>query len=850
MRSSATLGEWNRRKTVLVACLAAAAALAALAVALKLPWLGVAGLVVAAVGAMASLVINTEQARLASKRERPELDRRVKVPVAPITGIDPTEIGVDPAATQTVLGATVPEYVVREVDAELRGAIEAALSGAGSWMLVVVGASKVGKSRTLFEALSACSVAERLQLVAPVHGDALRSLLDPGQPMATRPKYAVLWLDDLEPFLAQGVTWQTLREWQSSRPGRIVAATSGGTGSELVAEAATGGLKTLAADILQHAREIALHATNSKEMAPLRGRLSDADLDAVRRHGLAAYLVAGPALQRKLTSQRHALGEPECPEGVAVVHAAVDWARCGRTDPISGDTLRALWPAFLQAGITPNDERFAIGLEWALRPVAATVSLLQDDQGYQAYDYVIRLVRERPGADPPRAPVWIAARGSATPDEAYAVAVAAYAHSRLDDAAAALRRARDSSSTDLAASAGVNLGVVLGELGRPQEALAAYQQVIDDYRDDPSPALREQVARALYNRGATLGKLGRPQEALAAYQQVIDDYRDDPSPALREQVARALNNRGIRLGRLDRQQDALAAYQQLIDDYRDDPSPALREQVARALNNRGIRLGRLDRQQDALAAYQQLIDDYRDDPSPALRKQVARALNNRGVTLGQLNRPQQALAAYQQLIDDYRDDPSLREQVATALNSRGVILGQLNRPQEELTAYQRLIDDYRDDPSPAVREQVAWALYNRGVRLGQLDRPQEALAAYQQLIDDYRDDPSPALRKQVAWALYNRGVTLGQLHRPQQALAAYQQLIDDYRNDPSLREQVARALNNRGVILGQLNRPQEALAAYQQVIDDYRDDPSHGVREQVEQATAARYKLWGTGGPH
>ncbi|MBV9352926.1 MAG: hypothetical protein JOZ23_15535, partial [Mycobacterium sp.] len=381
MRSSATLGEWNSRKTVLAACLAAAAALAALAVLLKLPWLGVAGLVVAAVGAMATWVITTEQARLERKRAEP--DRRVKVPVAPITEIDPTQIGVDPAAIQTVLGGTVPEYVAREVDADLRGAIEAALGGAGSWMLVVVGASKIGKSRTLFEALTACAVAERLQLVAPVHGDALRSLLDPGQPMPTRPKYAVLWLDDLEPFLAQGVTWQTLRDWQSSRPGWIVAATYGGKGSELVAEAATGGLTTLGADILQHAREITLHATSSKEMGPLRGRLSDADLDAVRRHGLAAYLVAGPALQRKLTTKRHAPGEPECPEGVAVVHAAVDWARCGRTDPISGDTLRALWPNFLQAGITPDD-RFAIGLEWALRPVAATVALLQDGHGYQA----------------------------------------------------------------------------------------------------------------------------------------------------------------------------------------------------------------------------------------------------------------------------------------------------------------------------------------------------------------------------------------------------------------------------------------------------------------------------------
>jgi tetratricopeptide (TPR) repeat protein len=740
---SATLGGWNRRKTVLAACLATAAALAALAVPLKLPWLGVAGLVVAAVGAVASLVIITVQARLESKRERAELDRRVKVPVAPITEIDPIQIGVDPAATQTLLGGAVPEYVGREVDAELRTEIEAALTG-DRWMLVVVGASKVGKSRSLFEGLSACSAAQRLQLVAPVDGDALRSLLDPGQPMATRPEYAVLWLDDLEPFLAQGVTWQTLREWQSRRPGWIVAATYGGKGSELVAEKATGGLQTLAADMLLHARSVGLDSTSSKETDSLGGRLSDADLDAVRRHGLAAYLVAGPALQRKLISKRHALGEPECPEGVAVVRAAVDWARCGRTDPIGRDELRALWPDFLQTGIAPNEDRFAVGLEWALRPVAARIALLQDDHGYLAYDYAVRLVREQPAADPPRATVWTAAIGSATPDEAYAVAHAAYAHSRLDDAVAAMRRARHSSSTDVAASAGVGLGQLLNELGRSQEeVLAAFQQVIDDYRDDPSPAVRKQVATALNYQGVVLGQLGRPQEVLAAYQQVIDDYRDDPSPAVREQVATALKNRGATLWHLDRLQEALAAYQQIIDDYRDDPS--LRGKVASAQNNRGSALRKLDRPQEALAAHQQVIDDYRDDPNR--RGEVASGFYLRGLVFGQLGRPQEALAAYQQVIDDYRDDPSLRVLVAWALNKQGAALGELGRPQEALAAYQQVIDHYRDDPSPALREEVAEALNGRGATLRKLDRPQEALAAHQQVIDDYRDDPN--LREQV-----------------------------------------------------------------------------------------------------
>jgi len=63
--------------------------------------------------------------------------------------------------------------------------------------------------------------------------------------------------------------------------------------------------------------------------------------------------------------------------------------------------------------------------------------------------------------------------------------------------------------------------------------------VITDYGDDPAPALREQVAKALCNTGIALRALGRPADALAAYQQVITDYGDDPAPALREPVARA-----------------------------------------------------------------------------------------------------------------------------------------------------------------------------------------------------------------------------------------------------------------------------------------------------------------------
>jgi hypothetical protein len=79
------------------------------------------------------------------------------------------------------------------------------------------------------------------------------------------------------------------------------------------------GLTTLAANVLQHACEIPLPTTTATELEPLRGQLAKAEFDAVRRHGLAAYLVAAPALLRE-------------PVANAVCNWGITLAQVGRTE--------------------------------------------------------------------------------------------------------------------------------------------------------------------------------------------------------------------------------------------------------------------------------------------------------------------------------------------------------------------------------------------------------------------------------------------------------------------------------------------------------------------------------------
>ena len=282
---------------------------------------------------------------------------------------------------------------------------------------------------------------------------------------------------------------------------------------------------------------MALSATDPRELAGVFEGLGATQRDALERHGLAAYLVAGPALQRKLSTGLHAPGDDLCQVGVALVYAAVDWARCGRTDAVSEETLRALWPNSLVPGEAATDEGFQRALEWALAPVAGSIALLQRTGSYLVFDYVVRLVSGYAATPPVRAECWAAAVATASGGQAQAVGVNAYFRFNKETALQAFARAR-MSSAEIAAVSGVNLGVVLGEMGRSEEGIEAYDEVLARFGDAPEAALREPVAKALVNKGVTLGVLGR-SEGDRGLRRVLARFGDAPEAALRDAAARA-----------------------------------------------------------------------------------------------------------------------------------------------------------------------------------------------------------------------------------------------------------------------------------------------------------------------
>ena len=135
----------------------------------------------------------------------------------------------------------------------------------------------------------------------------------------------------------------------------------------------------------------------------------------------------------------------------------------------------------------------------------------------------------------------------------------------------------------------------------------------------------EATAIALFDEAVAHGKAGRPEEELAAYEDIDKRFGDERSSTIVAEVtARALASKGIVLAQLRRTDDAIDAVGDVLRRYGADSSQVARGAVGRALVLKAGVLEGDGRDQDALGTYRDVIDRLGDDP--ATLEIVARAL--------------------------------------------------------------------------------------------------------------------------------------------------------------------------------------------------------------------------------
>jgi len=72
----------------------------------------------------------------------------------------------------------------------------------------------------------------------------------------------------------------------------------------------------------------------------------------------------------------------------------------------------------------------------------------------------------------------------------------------------------------------------------------------DDFGESTEPFVRIQVVNAFLNRGVALVNLGRPEEAIAEWDELVRRFGKDTEQVIMELVAKALSRRVVTLGSL------------------------------------------------------------------------------------------------------------------------------------------------------------------------------------------------------------------------------------------------------------------------------------------------------------
>jgi tetratricopeptide (TPR) repeat protein len=188
----------------------------------------------------------------------------------------------------------------------------------------------------------------------------------------------------------------------------------------------------------------------------------------------------------------------------------------------------------------------------------------------------------------------------------------------------------------------------LGEAGRVEEAITAFQQLLRDCLRVLGPDAPDTLA-ARGNLASWLGKAGRVEEAITAFQQLLRDCLRVLGPDAPVTLA-TRNNLAHWLGKAGRVEEAVTALQQLLTDCLRVLGPDSPKILA-TRNNLAGWLSQAGRVKEAIIAFEQLLTDCLRVLGPDAPDTLT-TRNNLANQLGRAGHLDEAITAFQQLLPD------------------------------------------------------------------------------------------------------------------------------------------------------------------------------------------------------
>ncbi|MFD3510074.1 tetratricopeptide repeat protein [Nocardia sp. NPDC058666] len=427
----------------------------------------------------------------------------------PIVGkLDPYVLGATSTAYGRVgqCGQSDP-YLPRTGD-QVDSRLESAL--ALGQLVLLVGPSKAGKTRTMFEVVRRGLSDARV--VVPLPGAIVQLAKHPRISDSSDP--LVIWLDDLQRFVTHDapLTPKLLRRLLS-RKGRTVVVSTLRTTERDRLRADAGELNRETRLLLEQSCEISLDHSSADETE----RSNAAALYPEERlavHGIGEVLAGARELLQRYDDARDSDGVVQH----AVIRTVIDWARVGRPEPIPESLLAELVPRTLleirpDLDVTDNDVVAAI---MAARKPPAGVgriapilrSATGDARGYRPFDYL--LAADDGQSRKPRSIsdfMWQVAVQSEDSGTVLAVGITAYQRGNTSASAQAIRRAAD-----------LGLPLAINNLGAISEQAGEVGEAEQYYRDAAATGLH----LAMNNLASLLLRRGDTDEAMRWYRSAAD----------------------------------------------------------------------------------------------------------------------------------------------------------------------------------------------------------------------------------------------------------------------------------------------------------------------------------------
>ncbi|MFK4222602.1 tetratricopeptide repeat protein [Streptomyces sp. NPDC019890] len=320
-----------------------------------------------------------------------------------------------PEESDPELSEEYPEYVPRDLDADLRAWLRGHTVAGG--LVVLVGGSAAGKTRCLYEALRA--EVPDWYFLRPDTGQKINALVAAGADLSR----CVLWLDDIEKFfVADAMTGATVKQILMGRHGNVLLA--GTVRSEELDRLVAGPLTRENQSINQNAQEVLglLARWSGRPSGPERAVRFDtssrfSDLELARAVTLASL---DPRLNAAVRLADHGnvtavlagtddlINHWKKPSGhrggQAVITAAVLARSCGYSGPIPVELLEILAMRILAAeGNAPADTDWLDGsLRWAKTPVGGEISAILavrtsigQAAGYRVSDILVEFAQDQ-----------------------------------------------------------------------------------------------------------------------------------------------------------------------------------------------------------------------------------------------------------------------------------------------------------------------------------------------------------------------------------------------------------------------------------------------------------------------